>query len=233
MGLCVSVGLAADLKEHDPEGYENFKAQMAKVNQALRAEGLPEHHEPDTVGPDDFVSFEMFGYSGLHYLRRIAAHISYTGKLPPPGDNESSKDALLEQYYTESIQEKAPKGFLALFKKPPKSNAFEFNHLLHHSDCEGYYLPVEFSVIFPDPKLKVAGEMIGSSHCLLRECKRLAEVLAIPHDIDPESAELWDAADNQGQGDGWRRYGVESFTCVRLLHACEASIRSGAVLVFA
>jgi hypothetical protein len=93
---------------------------------------------------------------------------------------------------------------------------------------------VEFSnVIFPDPKLKVAGEMIGSAHCLLRECKRLADALAIPHGIDPESDELWEAADSQGEGDGWHRYGVESFTCVRLSHACEASIRSGAALVFA
>jgi len=234
MGLCLCVGFEADLKEHDPEGYEDVRAEMAKVNQALRAEGLPEHHEPDAVSPDDFISFDMFGYSGLHYLRRIAAHISYTGKLPPPGDNDSTKDALLQQYYTESIQEKAPKGFLALFKKAQKSKAFEFNHLLQHSDCEGYYLPVEFSsVIFPDPNLKIPGEMIGSAPSLLRECKRLAEALAIPHGIDPESDELWDAADSQGQGDGWRRYGVESFSCVRLIHACEASIRSGAALVFA
>ena len=234
MGLCVCVGFAADLKEHDLEGYESFKVEMAKVNQTLRAEGLPEHHEPDAVSPADFVSFDMFGYSGLHYLRRIAAHISYTGKVPSPGDKDSSKDALLEQYYTESIQEKGPKGFLALFKKASKSKSFEFNHLLHHSDCEGYYLPLEFtSVIFPEPKLKVAGEMIGSAPSLLRECKRLADVLAIPHDIDPESDELWDAAESQGKGDSWHRYGVESLTCVRLLHACEASIRSGAALVFA
>jgi hypothetical protein len=234
MGLCVCVGFAADLKEHDPEGYENFKAEIAKVNQALRSEGLPEHHEPDAVSAADFISLDMFGYSGLHYLRRIAAHISYTGELPPPGDKDSPDDALLEQYYTESIQEKAPKGLLSLFKKQPKSKSFEFNHLLHHSDCEGCYLPVEFSsVIFPDPKLKVAGEMIGSAHCLLRECERLAEALAIPDDIDPESDELWEAADNQSQGEGWRRYGVESFTCVRLMHACEVAIRSGAALVFA
>src|SRR5215831_150663 len=234
MGLCVCVGFAADLKEHDLEGYENFKSEMAKVNQTLRAEGMPEHHEPGEVNAADFISLEMFGYSGLHYLRRIAAYINYTGKLPPPGDSDSSKDVLLEQYYTESIQEKAPKGFLALFKKTPKRKAFEFNHLLHHSDCEGYYLPMEFtSVIFPDPKLKVAGEMIGSAPGLLRECKCLAEALAVPHGIDPESDELWDAADNQGQGDGWHLYGVEAFTCVRLMHACEASVRSGAALVFA
>ena len=233
MGLCLCVGFAADLKENDPEGYEDFKAEIAKVNATLRAQGLPEHHEPDEVGAADFISLDMMGYSGLHYLRRIAAHISFTGKLPPPGDSDSSKDALLGQYYMESIQEKAPNG-LALFKKAQKSKAFEFNHLLHHSDCEGYYLPMEFTnVIFPDPKLKVPGEMIGSAHYLLRECKRLAETLAIPECIDAASAELWDAANNQGQGDGWHRYGVESFTCVRLMRACEASIRSGAALVFA
>lgn len=233
MGLCLSVGFMADLKENDPEGYENFKALMAKVNQALNAEGLPPHHEPETVSPADFISLDMFGYSGLHYLRRVAAHITFTGKLPLPGDNDSSNDPLVEQYNTESLEEEAPKSLLSLFKKSPKIS-FDFNHLMHHSDCEGYYLPLDFTnVIFPDPELKIPGAMIGSSHRLLQECQRLAEALSIPNDMDPESDELWEAADNQGEGDGFQRYGVESFTCVRLIHACEASIRSGAALVYA
>jgi hypothetical protein len=234
MGLCVCVGFAADLKENDSEGYENFKALMTKVNQALNAEGLPPHHEPDSVSPADFLSLDMFGYSGLHYLRRVAAHITFTRKLPSPGDDDSSKDPLVERYYTESLEEKAPKGLLSLFKKSPKIKNFDFNHLMHHSDCEGYYLPLEFTrVLFPDPKLEIPGAMIGSAHRLLQECQRLAAALAIPRDMDSESDELLEAAQNQGEGEGWRRYGVESFTCVRLIHACEASIRSGAALVYA
>lgn len=234
MGLCLSVGFMADLKENDPEGHENFKALMAKVNQALSSEGLRPHSEPESVSPADFISLDMFGYSGLHYLRRIAAYITFTGKLPLPGDNDSSKDPLVERYYTDSLEEKDPKGLLSLFKKSPKIKSFDFNHLMHHSDCEGYYLPLEFTnVIFSDPELKIPGAMIGSSHRLLQECQRLAAALAIPHDMDSESDELLEAAQNQGEGEGWQRYGVESFTCVRLIHACEASIRSGAALVYA
>lgn len=229
-----SVGFMADLKENDPEGYENFKALMANVNQALSAEGLAPHHEPESVSSGDFISLDMFGYSGLHYLRRVAAHITFTGKLPSPGDDDSSKDTLVERYYTESLEEKAPKSFLSLLKKSPKNKSFDFNHLMHHSDCEGYYLPLEFTnVIFPDPELKIPGAMIGSAYRLLQECERLAVALAIPQDMDSESDELWEAAQSQGEGEGWRRYGVESFTCVRLIHACEASIRSKAALVYA
>jgi hypothetical protein len=54
-----------------------------------------------------------------------------------------------------------------------------------------------------------------------------------PFGIDPESEELWQASDQQGEGAGWRRYGVESFTCVRLLAAARESLKRGAAVVFA
>jgi hypothetical protein len=74
--------------------------------------------------------------------------------------------------------------------------------------------------------------MIGSSKRLLQECKHLAEVLRIPLDIDPESDELYEATERQGQGTGWKAYAIESFTCIRLIKSCEASLRSGAAVVF-
>jgi hypothetical protein len=75
--------------------------------------------------------------------------------------------------------------------------------------------------------------MIGSSRKLLEECKRLAEALLIRSGVDPDDDDLYLLLEGQGQGAGWRRYGMESFTCVRLMYACEVSVRSGAALVFA
>lgn len=110
---------------------------------------------------------------------------------------------------------------------------FAFNHLVHHSDCEGFYLPTDFeSVIFPDPALEIPGEMIGSSVRLLRECERLSKALQIPSDADPEDDDVYLLLDAQGKQQGWRSFGVESFTCVGLMHAWQMSIRSGAALVF-
>jgi hypothetical protein len=95
------------------------------------------------------------------------------------------------------------------------------------------YIPIAFSRIFAaqlgDQK---TWQQIGSSYKLLEECKDLADFLGIPTGMDPESDELWEAVDLQGDGDGWNKYGIESFTCVRLMRACEASIASGAAVVF-
>lgn len=229
MGLGLSVGFLKDMRENDDEGYDYFKRTLVKVNEALATVGLPTHIEPEDLSPTDEVSSAMFGYSGLHYLRRIAAHITYNGKIPSPGNDKASKDPLLEKYYQESIAP-APAGLSKWFSRPRK---FMFNHLILHSDAEGYYLPADFEdVIFPDGALKIPGAMIGSSRRLLAECQSLAKALHLPTDIDPESEELWEAADEQGKGEGWRAYGVESFTCIRLIRACEASLRSGAAIVF-
>jgi hypothetical protein len=55
----------------------------------------------------------------------------------------------------------------------------------------------------------------------------------LPDDIGEESEELWSAVKSQGQGDiQWKRYGIESFSCVRLKTAAQQSIETGAAIVF-
>ncbi len=233
MGLTISVGILEDLREADSEGYNNFRAYFDDINQALAAEHLPAHHEPDQLGPHDFVSLDMYGYSGLHYLRRLAARFNYEGKLPPPGGEDSSQDDVLARYCKESTEEAPKSRFARIFGTKSRPGSFDFNHLIQHSDCEGFYLPMDFTeVLFPDPALKIPGGMIGSSIRLRDECRRIATLMSLPDNIDPESDELFEATEQQGTGAGWKRYGVEAFTCIRLLRACEASVRSGAALVF-
>src|SRR6185436_3680072 len=75
--------------------------------------------------------------------------------------------------------------------RPPHDR---FDHLLHHSDAEGFYVPVDFDgVLHCDDTLEISGLIVGSSQRLLAECIQLRDALAIPADLDPEDDALWAA----------------------------------------
>lgn len=228
MGLDISVGFVADLRANDPEGSEVFEQYFSFVGLLLKEAGLPQHVEPLDC---EVWGSQMYGYSGLHYLRRIAAHMDAGLPLPPPGDEKSSADPLLEAYFDDVLGKK-PGLMRRLFKKHPRF-ARSFDHLIVHSDAEGFYLPQDFRrVLFADDK-KLPGGMLGSSPRLLAELERLAEALGVPERLHSQSEELWEAADSQGEGDAqWERYGIESYSCVVLREACRKSLGSGAAIVF-
>ncbi len=218
MGLALEVGILADLRENDEEGFEDFKKQFDFINDFLQANGLPLHAEPLGLSEEEILSYDMWGYSGLHYLRRVAAIVAETGKMPEPGDDNAADDPILQKYY-------ANQG----------SDQKRFAHFIIHSDAEGYYLPIRFDdVLFPPEDSEIDGDgMIGSSYRLLEECGELAKLLEVPLDIDPESDEVWLAADAQGESDvTWKKYGIESFVCLRLISAAKYSIETGAAIVF-
>jgi hypothetical protein len=228
MGLAVEVGYLADLIANDEEGADSFREDLARLNDYLASVGLPSHGEPEQC---EVFSCEMYGYSGIHYLRRIAAHLDLRGVLPPPGGPDASKDKVVEQYC--DLADQRQPGLLGkLFRRPARPRTFD--HLLLHSDAEGYYLPQDFpSVLVPPESFQIPGEMIGSSARLLEECKRLAGALQLPLDLDPEADEVWHACDSQGQGElQWQRYGIESYICLRLCRACEHSLKQQAAVVF-
>ena len=229
MGLGLEVGVLADLYQNDEEGYEYYLNQFTAINQHLEQEGLPIHNEP--LDCENW-GCEMYGYSGLHYLRRIAAYIDCDGKLPSPGDENAHKDDVVNGYY-EKYLGKSSGPLKKIFKKP-RNYHLGFNHLMLHNDADGFYLPIDFEEVqFTEDTLEIAGNMVGSSIKLLEECQRLAKALEIPENIDEQSEELWDAAGSQGQSSiKWKKYGIESFTCVNLLIACRKSIETGAAIVF-
>jgi hypothetical protein len=228
MGLSLEVGMLADLKESDNEGFLYYQGQFDKVNQALSEAGLPAHHEPTDLPQNQIFFCDMWGYSGIHHLSRIAAYIALGKELPGPGDINSSKDPVVKIYFKKSV------GTFWSILIGRKEKKLSFEHLMKHSDAEGYYIPVDFSdVIFTRNKLKIAGWMIGSTQRLYEECKKLAGYLELPLDLHHESDGVLTAAENQGQGKlKWQKYGVESFTCLCLLRACEASLKTGAAIVF-
>jgi hypothetical protein len=82
MGLNLEVGILADLKEADDDGFAYFKEQFKILNQVLSGAGLGTHVEPEEL--DEVFSCDMYGYSGLHYLRRIGAHLALGRPTPPP-----------------------------------------------------------------------------------------------------------------------------------------------------
>jgi hypothetical protein len=225
LGLALCVGVPSEIRESDPEYVAYFEQQVEAINGVLESFGLPAHREPFDVEDERTFECEMYGYSGLHYLRRIAAHLALGRELPPPGDDGAASDPVLSDYY---------KIFDASFARG-QAAGMPFQHLIVHDDAEGYYLPVEFDdVIIPDASLEIAGGMLGSSHALLHECRELGQALELPADLSVDDERLWLAADSQGEGETkWKRYGVESFTCLRLIRACEASIETGAAVVFA
>ncbi len=220
MGLDIEVGILADLVDNDEEGYAYFKEQFDAINRALHTAGLPPYNEPDEPEYEGLPwSCDTYGYSGLHYLRRIAAHLWLGHGLPEPGAQDASKDLVLQQCY-ERLDE--------------PHNSSNFPHLVFHSDSEGFYLLLPFkSVIYTASELGIAGAMIGSAPMLMEERQRLAAVLDLPLDLDIEAEEVWSAAERQGESEiKWQRYGVESLTCLSLFRACEISVQSGAALVF-
>lgn len=224
MGLTVCVGLPAEVREGDPEYMEYFDGQAEAVNGLLEAFGLPEYREPFDIEDERTFECELYGEAGLHYLRRVAAHLALRGELPPPGDEDAAGDPVLDDYY--DIFDRA--------LSEGRAAEMPFQHLIVHSDSEGFYVPVDFeAVIATEPSQEIEGGVIGSSHALLRECRELALALELPEELPADDA-LWEAAETQGEGGAkWERYGVESFACVCLMRACEVSVETGAAVVFA
>jgi hypothetical protein len=217
MGLGLEVGILADLKKADAEGFAYYKKQFRILNQVLSAAGLRKHVEPEEL--DEVFSRGMYGYSGVHYLRRVAAHLALGRPIPAPGDQAAADDPILQRHYWD--------GFSA-------GEHLKYQHLIIHSDAEGFYVPINFErALLATDDIKLLGGMLGSTQQLQAECRELAGILGVPAGMDAEADKMMSAIATQGQGrERWRRYAVETFTCLQLLAACDASLRTQAAIVF-
>lgn len=214
MGLNIVVGVLVDAEDEDYT--ERVRADFVAIGELLEHAGARPWAEPD-LDEEEGAEFEAWGYSGLHTVRRLAIHLAAGGRLPEPldGSQRATDDPLLGKVYE------------ALPSDPPGP----FDHLVHHSDCEGYYVPVDFANVIVDKRAR--GGYLGSSVRLLEEARRLAEALGLPEDLDPHSEEVFEAADAEKPAtEGWQRYGVESYVCLQLLHAAKLSISTGSAIAF-
>lgn len=224
MGLFFSVGIlvmeqdqgSADLTEEDlapsKETQQSWPVLDA-VNVFLREEGLPEHREPTRC------TFWSSDSLRAAYSSSSRCPSGAEGKVPPPCEVRTIEDPVIQEYYRQ------------LNRPPQWQRKRSFDHLINHSDSDGYYVPVDFEdVLFVEHAGEV--ETVGSSQQLLRECELLAAALEIPAGLEPESEAVQEAREALGQGEGWQRYGDEVFVCLYLMQGARQSIEQSAVLAF-
>ncbi len=154
MGLGLEVGILADLKEADEEGFAHYKEQFGILNQVLSNAGLGPHVEPEEL--DEVFSCSMYGYGGLHYLRRFGAYLALGRPAPPPGDKEAANDPVLYRDYWHRFS---------------TGERLKYQHLIIHSDAEGFYVPLNFERVL----VTTAFPLIGGCWVQHSNCKPNAE----------------------------------------------------------
>ena len=219
------------------EGADAFRAVFRSLNEVLVEAGHPPHDEPERLESADTFEAEMWGYSGLHHLRRVAAYLALESRLPDSDQvEEAVDDPVLQSLYARYDEYLNQSGAVLrrLFRQVPVKPQFE--HLMLHSDAEGVYIPRKLADVIFDraqPQREGLGGMVGSSLSLVSECRRVAGALSLPDDLDPESDEVWENADGlPAEGEPWQRFGIATFVLTRLIRACELSKRTGAAVVF-
>ncbi|OSP23983.1 hypothetical protein B7767_43410, partial [Streptomyces sp. 13-12-16] len=80
MGLDVVAGVLVDAED---DYAETVRADFAAIGGLLERAGLRRWTEPDPAGAKS-AEFEVWGYSGLHTVRRLAVHLAAGGRLPEP-----------------------------------------------------------------------------------------------------------------------------------------------------
>jgi len=211
MGLALSTNFLADMLANDPEGAEWFRGQMELVNELLAAQGLPPHAEPETFGAVKARAHcGSFPYSFLHYLRRAYARTrEYPDRPLEPvrAGEDPAADPAVED-----------------------ASSMLDSHLLCHSDCEGFYLPTELDVIFDVDERGLAGGMLGSSVCLLRELVEVAPSIGIElqgGNLTDEAVAALAAEEHEAA-----RFGIERLVWLALYETARVSVANKTVLVF-
>lgn len=211
MGLAVEVGRLADLKANDEEGAAWLGRALGNVNAVLRENGLPAHAEPEALPPlRSRAPLDSYPYSFLHHLRRFAAHARANPKWKPKPFPKSADPAA-----DPVIADQA---------------AMLDSHLLCHSDCEGFYVPVDF----PEPLFagedQIPGGMLGSSQGLMRELVAVAPVLGIRLSrgqlSDPEANRIGDVVEAEGP------FWIELAVWLSLFEAARLSIEHRTAVCF-
>ncbi|MCK6481538.1 MAG: hypothetical protein HUU26_01035 [Gemmatimonadaceae bacterium] len=213
MGVAVIVGFLLD--EEEGEALDWSIKALEALNRVLASNRLPPHLEPAGGPPIESRSpLDSLPYSYIHYLRRLyvrwRAAPSFTADMLP-ADGDPTEDPLLVAAY---------------------SNRSEPSHLVAHSDCLGFYVPMDFPrVLVADPRYDdYLGGMVGSSHRLRAELESIAPILGIRlHDGRLDDAEIERLFALTAQEEGSFR---EIETWVVLHEAARLSIENEAVVAF-
>jgi hypothetical protein len=206
MGLEITVGALADGTVGETA---HLRGELDGLSAALAGSGV-RWQEPDgpPIGPDR-APLRGFPYSWLHHLRRV--YVLDRQDLPiTPLDERGMQDR-----DHAAIDDEA---------------SMLDSHLLCHSDCEGYYVPVAFDepLFLPASAGVAGGGMVGSSQGLLDELRGCAPALGITLDggelTDDEARRIGDLPETDP-------FMIESSVWLTLHEACLASIAGGHAIV--
>ena len=212
MGLAVEVGMLSDLIQNDPEGADWLRDSFSSVNAVLAENKLPPHREPESLPAlNSRAAILSYPYSFLHHLRRVAAHAAekpgWVAK-PFPDADDPLADPVVD-----------------------KQSANLKSHLLCHSDCEGFYLPIEFDEPIGDDHGRIPGDLLGSSIVLIKELVAAAPALGIRlengHLSDRETDSL--NAEIEAESALW----IEKAVWLSLFEAARLSIEHKTAVCFA
>jgi hypothetical protein len=209
MSLSTVVGYLATAGD-DEDGKRWFSSQLEIINGLLASHALAPHREPQTLPPlSSAQPWTEIGYSFIHRLRRVAAYRALDANYiatPFPEEQRAAEDPAIE-----------------------KVGAAQESHLLCHSDCEGFYVPVDFPKVLVDERL--AGGYLGSSVRLAAELRAVAPAVGIRLDAggalsDEEAQRLYDATEDE---DGLYR---EVTAWLDLYDAARLSVAHSSAIVF-
>ncbi|MEV6302163.1 hypothetical protein AB0M02_22295 [Actinoplanes sp. NPDC051861] len=146
----------------------------------------------------------------MHYLRRVYA-LANQGKPVTPVADHAERDRDNDVVEDEALM-------------------FE-SHLLCHSDCDGFYVPVAFDFpVFVSGTDDFGGGMIGSSQGLLAELRRCAPAIGIRLEPDGELSD--EEAERIGGLEDDAPFHIESVVWLTLHEACRESIAGGHAIAF-
>jgi hypothetical protein len=166
VGLSIDYGYLASRCE-DPDGVDRFRRDLGEVNAVLRANGLPEHVEPAWLPPHEYrCALGSIAWSWLHCLRRLHALVLQKGAEP-----DWRPDPVGEGYPDPHNLDPFIDAELSRYMR---------SHLIVHSDCDGWYVPVDVPhVLYADRNVSLPGGILGSSHRLLAELRAIAPWLGV------------------------------------------------------
>jgi hypothetical protein len=201
MGLAVYLACELD----DPEGQQWLADEFVALDPLLAEAGLDPHREAAGVRPErSRAKCTGFPYSFLHYLRRVYAQRKVDPSwVATPCEGDPTRDPAVDE----------------------ETFMFE-DHLLCHSDAEGYYLPVDFAHPLSG---EITGGFVGSSVRLLDELRQCAPALGIElvdGTLTDEEAERVNAL--AMSGDLEREYTV----WIALFEAARLSVAHRTAIVF-
>ena len=204
MGLSVSVGMVADMERiGETEGAERYRRQFAALSTSLEAEGVSGYREPDVVELSMRPHCSSFPYSMLAFLRRCFALQREGQPVTPTDDSDDDRDYVID------------------------ATSMLNSHLLCHSDCDGYYVPVDF---YEPLFLAESNLTVGSSQRLLAERREVAPHIGVTLEPDETLSDA-EAARLNTYEDG-QPYWRELVVWLALHEACRVSVTTGAAIVF-